>query len=202
MAAASPGSGFWVLRRRAGQAGRTSSSLVTAISVAAIVLAIAYFVVDRPGDDAVNEAATEPSTSAADQQPAAGSGGPSDRSGTDQGKQADQRAGANVAKHGDKKDKPQSADDAVPDVYVEVYNNSAISGLAATRSAQLRDAGWQVVGVDNWRGVIPASTVYYPTGMAEQADRLAQELGISRTHAAVAPMKFDRLTVILTADAG
>ncbi|MDP9445102.1 MAG: LytR C-terminal domain-containing protein, partial [Actinomycetota bacterium] len=92
-------------------------------------------------------------------------------------------------------------DDAVPDVYVEVYNNSTVSGLAGAKAALLQDAGWQVVGVDNWSGNIPMSTVYYPDGMADDARQLASVLGISRTHVAVAPMRFDRLTVILNADA-
>ena len=52
------------------------------------------------------------------------------------------------------------------------------------------------MGVDNWYGDIPASTVYYPDGLSADGHQLARELGI-----AVAPMRFDRLTVILTEDA-
>jgi hypothetical protein len=89
----------------------------------------------------------------------------------------------------------------VPDVYVEVYNNTDISGLAGSKAAVLQDAGWQVVGIDNWRGNIPASTVYHPDGMAEEAQQLAEVLDIGRVHVAVSPMKFDRLTVILNVDA-
>jgi hypothetical protein len=37
--------------------------------------------------------------------------------------------------------------------------------------------------------------------MESEADQLAQVLGIERVRIAVAPMKFDRLTVILTPDA-
>jgi LytR cell envelope-related transcriptional attenuator len=88
-----------------------------------------------------------------------------------------------------------------PDVYVEVYNNTTISGLAAATAAELQDAGWQVVGVDNWHGDIPASTVYYPAGLESEAQQLADTLGFARVRGAVAPMKFDRLTVILTPDA-
>jgi LytR cell envelope-related transcriptional attenuator len=82
--------------------------------------------------------------------------------------------------------------------YVEVYNNSTISGLAATTAATLQDMGWQVVGTDNWYGNIPGNTVYYPDKLKPQARQLAKDLGISRTHPAVPPMQFDRLTVILT----
>jgi hypothetical protein len=84
------------------------------------------------------------------------------------------------------------------DAYVEVYNNSAIKGLAARTAAALQDVGWQVVATDNWYGNIPDNTVYYPAKLKSQANLLAKDLGIPRTHPAVAPMRFDRLTVILT----
>ncbi len=83
-------------------------------------------------------------------------------------------------------------------VVVEVFNNSAVTGLAgrvATRPAHL---GWQVVGSDNWYGTIPASTVYYPPRLAKAGHQLALDLGIHRTMPAVSPMRLDRLTVILT----
>ena len=48
------------------------------------------------------------------------------------------------------------------ETYVEVYNNSGISGLAGRTAGKARGAGWQVVGSDNWYGTIPASTVYFP----------------------------------------
>jgi hypothetical protein len=87
------------------------------------------------------------------------------------------------------------------DVYVEVYNNSGISGLAGSKASKISGAGWQVVGSDNWYGTIPASTVYYPERLAPAAKLLARDLGIKRLKPAISPMRFDRLTVILTADA-
>ncbi len=86
-------------------------------------------------------------------------------------------------------------------MYVEVYNNSGISGLAGSKASQISGAGWQVVGSDNWYGTIPASTVYYPERLAAAAKLLARDLGIERMRPAISPMRFDRLTVILTADA-
>jgi hypothetical protein len=86
-------------------------------------------------------------------------------------------------------------------VYVEVYNNSGITGLAGSTAARASDAGWQVVGADNWYGTIPASTVYYPQRLEAAAKVLALDLGISRVVPAIEPMDLDRLTVILTADA-
>jgi hypothetical protein len=87
------------------------------------------------------------------------------------------------------------------DVYVEVYNNSGISGLAGSTATRISGAGWQVVGSDNWYGTIPSSTVYYPERLEAAAKMLARDLGIKRLKPAISPMRFDRLTVILTADA-
>ena len=83
-------------------------------------------------------------------------------------------------------------------VYVEVYNNSNVTGLASRVAAEASNAGWQVVGSDNWYGTIPASTVYFPERLRREADLLALDLGIQRTAPAVDPMRLDRLTVILT----
>ncbi len=85
-------------------------------------------------------------------------------------------------------------------VYVEVYNNSGVSGLAGRVAGTATQAGWKVVGSDNWYGTIPASSVYYPPKLKRAARALALDLGIRRTVPAVDPMKLDRLTVILTAD--
>jgi hypothetical protein len=87
-------------------------------------------------------------------------------------------------------------------VYVEVYNNSGISGLAGRVAATASAAGWQVVGSDNWYGTIPGSTVYYPPRLKPAARPRALALGVRRLQPAVAPMRMDRLTVILTADPG
>jgi hypothetical protein len=86
------------------------------------------------------------------------------------------------------------------DTYVEVFNNSGISGLAGSTAARAQGAGWQVVGSDNWYGTIPASTVYYPARLRPQARLLGRDIGIHRLRPAIAPMRGDRLTVILTSD--
>lgn len=94
--------------------------------------------------------------------------------------------------------KPRKQVDVVPDTLVEVYNNSGIAGLAADKSAFLQGAGWKVAGADNWYGDIPANTVYYPAELKADAEQLAKALHIKRLRPAVAPMQFDRLTVIFT----
>jgi hypothetical protein len=84
--------------------------------------------------------------------------------------------------------------------YVEVYNNSGISGLAGSTAARASGAGWKVVGSDNWYGTIPASTVYYPKRLEAEAKLLGRDLGIRRVRPSISPMRLDRLTVILTTD--
>ena len=83
-------------------------------------------------------------------------------------------------------------------VVVEVFNNSSVSGLAGRVAGQAAHAGWQVVGSDNWYGTIPSSTVYFPPRLAKAGHQLALDLGIHRVMPSVAPMRLDRLTVILT----
>ena len=84
-------------------------------------------------------------------------------------------------------------------VYVEVYNNSNVTGLAGRVADRATNIGWKVVGSDNWYGTIPATTVYYPQRLKKAAKTLALDLGIRRTAPAIDPMRRDRLTVILTA---
>ena len=85
-------------------------------------------------------------------------------------------------------------------VYVSVFNNSNVSGLAATTAERIGAVGWQVVGSDNWYGTIPATTIYYPARLEEAARLLSKDLGVPRLMPAVDPMSRDRLTLILTAD--
>jgi hypothetical protein len=100
--------------------------------------------------------------------------------------------------HQDKPDKPQVRRGKV---YVEVYNNSGITGLAGRVATDATGIGWQVVGTDNWYGGnIPANTVYYPQRLKAAAKVLALDLGIKRLAPAVDPMRLDRLTVILTGE--
>jgi hypothetical protein len=106
-----------------------------------------------------------------------------------------------LAAHEPKKIKKRKPAVQRGEVYVEVYNNSGITGLAGATAARASDAGWQVVGSDNWYGTIPASTVYYPERLQAAAKVLALDLGIARVMPAIEPMDLDRLTVILTADA-
>lgn len=86
--------------------------------------------------------------------------------------------------------------------YVVVFNNSNVTGLAATVGERAAKVGWNVVGADNWYGNVPDTTVYYPKRLEAEGKQLALDLGIKRTAPAVDPMKMDRLTVILTGPLG
>ena len=94
------------------------------------------------------------------------------------------------------KPKPTAAPVA-RDVPVGVFNNTSTSGLARTVAAKVRAAGWTVAGVGNWRGSIPETTVYYPPGFQTQAQTLAKDLDFGRVRPSVAPMRMDRLTLIV-----
>lgn len=81
---------------------------------------------------------------------------------------------------------------------VSVLNNTTIANLATTYSQQVQQKGWTISGVGNWRGQIVSNTVYYPAGLEDQGRLLAEDMGIDRVKPSIAPMKSDRLTIILS----
>ncbi len=83
--------------------------------------------------------------------------------------------------------------------FVVIFNNSNIKGLAAKTSKRAQGVGWNVVATANWFGTVDASTVYYGPKLKAAAELLATDLGITRVKPAIAPMQFNRVTVILTA---
>lgn len=164
------------------QRGLAMSSPVALLSVGAVVLAGAAFVATSGHED---EPATRPAAAA---RPATATATPAPT--------PTSTAPAPVVKKKPTK-RPVVRRGGT---YVEVYNNSGISGLAGSTAARAQGAGWEVVGSDNWYGTIPASTVYYPARLHAQAKLLGKDLGISRLKPSIAPMRGDRLTVILTSD--
>jgi hypothetical protein len=158
-------------------------SPVVALSVAAVAMAAVAFVATggTPDDDATMQPVSKPSPTAT----------------------ATSTAPVPVVEPREEKRKPVKKRVTVKrgEIYVEVYNNSGISGLAGSYAGTASGAGWQVVGSDNWYGTIPASTVYYPQRLESAAKLLGKDLGIARLMPAIDPMRLDRLTVILTADA-
>jgi len=159
-------------------------------SIGVVVVAMLAFVVTGSPDRGDEAAADPVAESSAPSEPASES--PSTR--PEPSRPSEQSASPSKQPREREPRKPNPERDA----YVEVYNNSGISGLANETAAMLQDTGWKVVGADNWYGSIPANTVYYPDRLHDVARLLADDLGIGRLHTAVAPMRFDRLTVILT----
>ena len=163
------------------------SWLAVASLVAVAVAMLVFFVTGSPDDPAPSTRPVSVNTDSS----------PNDRPGrrANDHQQKPDRSHPPSKQQGKKQRDPQRQS---PQAYVEVYNNSAVSGLAAQTASVLQDGGWNVLATDNWYGVIPESTVYYPDGLRGQARLLARDLGIVRMMPAVSPMSFDRLTVILT----
>jgi LytR cell envelope-related transcriptional attenuator len=170
-----------VAKRVRNQRGVVFPSPVVMLSVIAVAMAGIAFVATRGGEPTEREVTTV----ARDAQPSVSPSPTGPRAKPDDKPSAKKTPVKPVVKRGS--------------VYVEVYNNSGINGLAGQVGARASDIGWQVVGSDNWYGTIPASTVYYPQRLKAAAKMLALDLGIRRTAPAVDPMRLDRLTIILTA---
>jgi hypothetical protein len=86
------------------------------------------------------------------------------------------------------------------EIFVEVFNNTRVKGLAGGVAEKAKAGGWNVVGSDNWYGTVNGTTVYYPPRLREAGKALGADLGIRKVRPAEDPMSFDRLTVILTDD--
>jgi len=86
-------------------------------------------------------------------------------------------------------------------VPVVVFNQTTTPGLAARFAARLEVAGWNVVGVDNWFGSVPATTVYYPPGDEAAAKALRADFpDVGRIRPRLSNMPANSLTVVLTSD--
>jgi len=172
--------------------GLVLPSWLVAVSAAAVVLALVGFAVSGERDPDV--------TTADDANPTSTPPDPQQKEKESPDADDDSKADRKEERAEPKQQRPEPDDEPVErrTAYVEVYNNSGITGLAGETTAALQDMGWPVVATDNWYGEIPADTVYHPAGLAGQAELLADDLGVGRIMPSVAPMRFDRLTVILT----
>lgn len=80
-----------------------------------------------------------------------------------------------------------------------VLNNSRITGLAARAAVTFRAGGWPVAVIGNFRGLIPATTVYYPPGEQAVAQQLAARFPrVTRVLPRFAGLPGSGLTVVLT----
>jgi hypothetical protein len=165
-------------RRPRDERGVAFPSPVVMLSVLAVAMASITFVATR--DQAPTERRVDTATIAS----------------------ADRTPSAEPSPAPTKEPKPKPKPEVIRgEVYVEVFNNSGIKGLAASTAQKATTVGWAVVGEDNWYGVVPTTTVYFPPRLKAAGKQLALDLGIKRTAPAVGEMKRDRLTIILTTDA-
>lgn len=81
---------------------------------------------------------------------------------------------------------------------LEVLNNSRYTGLAAAAAVTFRQGGWTVARTGNYRGRVPTTTVYYPSGWRAAAEQLAHRYPrIQRVLPAPAAFSPQHLTVVL-----
>lgn len=81
---------------------------------------------------------------------------------------------------------------------VDVLNQSAPGGSAAQTADRLRERGWRIGRVDDFRGNVSETTVYYPPGLRGEARQLRRDLpGSPRVQPGFSTLKDNRLTVIL-----
>lgn len=174
--------------RRRDERGVALPSTVVLLSVVAVAMAALALLTTQPGPPG-----TLAQTSSRTSSPSSSPGAPTPTTGS--------TPGTSGAATQTPRDRPRKLKPLVrSEVFVEVYNNTGIKDLAASTAIDAAGAGWNMVGTDNWLGTIPATAVYYPPRLERAAKALARDLGIARTAEAVEPMKFDRLTVILTLD--
>jgi hypothetical protein len=89
--------------------------------------------------------------------------------------------------------------EAASDLEVVVLNQSVRGGLAGSVADTLREAGWAVPAVGNFRGVVPATTVYYPDGAEGDAQAVAADLPTEpRVRPRFGNLSTSRLTVVVT----
>ena len=81
---------------------------------------------------------------------------------------------------------------------VDVLNQSAGRGAAAETAQTLRDDGWEIGRVDNFRGNISTTTVYWlDRSDRRDARRLAELLGGVRVQEGFSTLRSGRLSVVL-----
>jgi hypothetical protein len=79
-----------------------------------------------------------------------------------------------------------------------ILNQTGVNGLAAALSKKLTADGWTVTGLGNWKGSVPATTVYYGAGQEAAAAALAADIpGPDRTRPRVGGMVDGKLTVVI-----
>jgi len=99
-------------------------------------------------------------------------------------------------------DEPTSSAPAVDEgersgIDVVMLNASKTPGLARDVADVAKKAGWTVGEVGNWVYPAAVNAVYYPEGHQQEAELLADDVGIDSVRAARSGMSNDDLTVLL-----
>jgi hypothetical protein len=168
------------------QRGAVLPSPVVWLSIVAVVVAAIAFVTTRDAEQTERELTTSSSSN-------------DDTSDTPTSSD-EEESGSDDPTETSTPDEPEKTKPPVvrSEVGVVVFNNTTIAGLAGETLARVQEIGWNGLAADDWYGTIPATTVYFPPGMRDAAQKLALDLGIQRLIPADAAMSDTNLTVILT----
>ena len=179
-------------QNRRDQRGAVLPSPVVWLSIIAVVVAAIAFVATR--DDEPKEREITTSSSSRDESSDAST--PSDDEASGSESESDDPTESTTPEEPKKTKPPVERSE----VGVVVFNNTSIAGLAGETLARVQEIGWNGLAADDWYGTIPATTVYFPPGMRDAAQKLALDLGIQRLVPADAAMSDTNLTVILTGE--
>ncbi|WP_277050494.1 LytR C-terminal domain-containing protein [Ruania albidiflava] len=106
-------------------------------------------------------------------------------SGADEGSDGEDATGSEETTGGPESESPTeeetTADDLDRDLGVWVLNGAGVSGLAGEAAARLQEDGWTNVEAADYSHELPTdSAIFYTTAdMAEEAEAIGEELGIS-----------------------
>lgn len=91
-----------------------------------------------------------------------------------------------------------SSTTSTPPPRVDVLNQSAGGGAAESTADGLRERGWRIGRMDDFRGTVRTTTIYFPPGLRSLARGLAAEFEVKpRVLPAFGSLSPRRLTVIL-----
>jgi hypothetical protein len=195
-------------RRGAHRGGRTGRGLLAAVmpsalavvAVAALVTSLAVWRGEDPGQPSASATTGTPSAPSREALSRAPSSSPA-------GATASRQSAGTRKHHARTASAPPSTappstappSTAPRDVEVVVLNQTHRSGLAGSVADVLRGKGWTVPAVGNFRGTVPATTVYYPAGAEAAAQAAAESLPTAtRVRPTFGNLSTSRLTVVVT----
>jgi hypothetical protein len=181
-------------RSRGGLAGALMPSVLAVAAVAALITALAVWQgeeLEQPRASAASE--TRDAAGPAEQRPAQKSTQEPPAS------SPPETSGPATSPAQTATSEPERSPDEVSDLEVVVLNQTSRSGLAGSVADRLRASGWEVPAVGNFRGIVPATTVYYPAGAEADALAVARDLPTEpRVRPRFGNLSTTRLTVVVT----